>query len=211
MSKTKLLIATHNFEKFKRYEKLLLNFSQLELVSLRDLEIKDVVEENFESNLENAKHKAKCYALLSRLPTIAVDEAVVTNFLPKNQQPGVYVRRFAKDKKELSDEEVVEIWKEIFAQYPEKEKKFIWNFAIAFYDSVHRFEDNIRVKQISYAAKKFSKKNSNGYPMSRVLSPEPDSLSYSDTSEEKKDFYEKKIFAPFLEKMKDWMDVISKK
>jgi inosine/xanthosine triphosphate pyrophosphatase family protein len=201
----KLLIATHNKEKLRRYEKLLSKFSDLEFFSLDDLDIREEAEESFENNIENAKHKAKFYGELSGMATIAIDEAVLTNFLPDNAQPGVYVRRFTKNKKELSDDEMVEVWKEIFAKYPQDDKKFIWDFAIAYYNPKSKFIDTINAEQISYVASKFSEKKSNGYPLSRVLSPESGGISYSDLIEEKKQYNDEIVFALFLKRMTEWI------
>lgn len=201
----KILIATHNKEKLARYRKLLNPFSDLELLSLFDLQITKEATENFQNNQENAKHKAKFYGELSGLVTIAIDEAVFTNFLPDNEQPGVYVRRFARNKNSLSDEEMLEAWREVFIRYPQADKKFIWDFAIAFYNPRNGFLDCISVEQISYVASDVSNMQSNGYPLSRILSPEPGGPAYLDIEPERNLQYEKIIFVLFIEKFKEWI------
>lgn len=103
----KILIATHNQSKFKRYYNLLVDIPQIELISLSELGINDKVDEPFDNALENAIHKAKTYGNLSNLITLAIDDECHTNFLPSNEQPTVYVRRLNKDKKEFTDTEVL--------------------------------------------------------------------------------------------------------
>ncbi|WP_420917084.1 non-canonical purine NTP pyrophosphatase [Dictyobacter halimunensis] len=77
----KILLATHNPSKFERYNNLLREVANLELVSLQGVSISEKVDEPFATAKENAIHKAVKYARISQLPTLAVDEAVTTNFL----------------------------------------------------------------------------------------------------------------------------------
>ena len=50
------------------------------------------VDEPFATSMENAWHKARYYARLVRIPVLAVDEELYTNFLPEHLQPGVPFR-----------------------------------------------------------------------------------------------------------------------
>jgi len=81
-----ILIATHNQAKFDRYKNILSQINGLKIFSLSDLKISEKVEENYTTNTENAMHKAITYGNISGLITIGVDEAVMTNFLPDNEQ-----------------------------------------------------------------------------------------------------------------------------
>lgn len=200
-----ILIATHNQAKFKRYKKILENISGVEIISLSDLGIKDKVDEIFDTNRENAIHKVSFYGELSGKLTLSIDEAVMTNFLPNNQQPGVYVRRFSGDKKELSDEEVIQAWKEIFKIYPQNNKEFIWNFALAYYNPDNKEMDVFEVEQVSYVAKNFSKKETNGYPMSAILSPFENGEAYLEISKEFHYKIDKKKFKNFIVNFKKWL------
>lgn len=200
-----ILIATHNKQKLRRYKTLLEKRDDFRLLSLGDLKIKEKAPEDFLTNTENAKHKARFYGNLSGIMTIAIDEAVTTNFLPDDEQPGVYVRRFARDKKELNDNEVVEIWKKIFAKYPQTDKQFIWDFAIAFYNPKIGSGDFINVKQISYVASKVSNLDSDGYPLSRLLSPKRNGIPHIELTREEKREHDKKVFAPFLSSFIVWI------
>lgn len=201
-----VLIATHNQAKFKRYKKILESISNLEIVSLLDVGILEKVEENFETNNENALHKAKIYGELSGKITLVIDEAVMTNFLPDNEQPGVYVRRFGNGKKELSDKEVISAWKEIFNLYPQDDKKFIWNFALAYFNPQNSSMESFQVEQISYVAHKFSDKDTGGYPMSAILSPFKGGEAYLEIIETAREQVDRENFAYFLEVFDKWLN-----
>lgn len=200
----KILIATHNREKFLRYQQMLKQFDDLDVTSLVERNISDKADEPHLTSRKNAQAKAKHYGDLSGLVTIAIDEAVTTNFLPDNEQPGVFVRRFSTDKKELTDEDVVAIWQKIFIKYPQSDKKFIWDFAIAFYDPKSGLTDDCQVQQISFISLEISDKPSHGYPMSRFLSPWKNGKAYSEMTEEEKMQEDKRNFAGFLSKFGQW-------
>ena len=200
-----VLIATHNQAKFKRYKKILETICDLEIISLLDLGIDKKVEEIFETNLENALRKAREYGQLSDKITLAIDESLMTNFLPENEQPGVYVRRFGKNKKELSDNEVVQVWQKIFNLYPQEDKKFIWNFALAYYNPKNLAEGNFQVKQISYVANRFSLREPNGYPMSAILSPFKNGEAYLEISNDFHEKIDKENFKKFINNFEKWL------
>jgi hypothetical protein len=200
-----ILIATHNQAKLARYQKILQSVQGIELVSLGDLEIRDKVEEDCKTNIENAIKKAVFYGDLSGLITVGVDEALMTNFLPDGQQPGVYARRFSASRRELTDSEVVDVWKKIFQIYPQDDKQFIWDFAVAYYNPTTKQQGTASVQQISYATKHFSSVLHPGYPMSSFMSPDPDGQPYSELTEA--DYYkaDNKNFAGFVTAFKAWL------
>ncbi len=200
-----ILIATHNKAKLIRYKNLLRNIEGLNLVSLRDLGIKQKIKEPFGSAKENAIHKAKEYAKLSDVVTLAVDEAVTTNFLPDNEQPGVYVRRFSKGNKDVDDKEILNIWNGIIASYPREDKKFIWDFSIAYFNPQNDMMGFSRVECISYVTPRFSEKIDPGYPMSSFLSVRKGGLPYSEVAEAKKREYDDKDFALFVSEFFEWI------
>lgn len=203
----KVLIATHNQSKLKRYKKILEIFESIELVSLTDLGITEKVEENFATNTENALHKAKVYGELSGLITVAADEALMTNFLPDNEQPGVYARRFSKDKSELTDDEVITVWHEIFKLYPQPDKQFIWDFAVAYYNPQNDSSGVECVEQISYIAKHLSTVRHPGYPMSSFLTSTNGGKPYTELSQSENDATDAKNFANFVSSFGKWLSI----
>ncbi len=205
----KILLATHNPAKFARYKKLLDIIGGMEVFSLADLNIIEKVEEDLSSSQGNAEKKVRIYAGLSGLPTLAVDEAAQTNFLPDHEQPGVYMRRIGKDREEMNDDGVLKIWQETFEKYPQKDKQFIWDFSLAYLDPKSGLLGMTTVKQISHVGKYVSEKQDHGYPLSRILSPEKDGAVYVEQDQEAAANIELKIFAKFFEEFKEWKNKIN--
>ena len=85
----KALIATSNKGKIKEFQKI---FSEMDLVSLADLNIEDAIEDGL-SFVENAIIKARHGAKHSRLYSIADDSGLVVPEL--GFEPGIYSARYA--------------------------------------------------------------------------------------------------------------------
>ena len=200
-----ILIATHNQQKLARYGRLLGRVSGVTVRSLADLGITDKADESHESNIENAREKARFYGEKSGLVTVAIDEAAQTNFLPDHEQPGVYLRRFTKDRKELTDNEIVAAWKEIFERYPEEDKQFIFDYAIAFYDPNNRSIEVTSVEVTSHVSPHISDRKTNGYPLSRVLSPEPGGRPYAERDAAENEARDDRNFAPVITCFAEWL------
>lgn len=180
----KLLLATHNQGKIKRYRNLFSEIKNLELITLADLDITAKVDEPFNTPEENSIHKAREYGKISQLPTIAIDEAVTTNFLPENEQPGVLVRRF-KENRELSDLEILDLWRNIFKNYPNQDLKFIWDFSLSYYHPKTEELKTIKATQLDSVSTDFSRIINPGYPMSSFMIPDGLNKTHSElTSEE---------------------------
>lgn len=197
-----ILIATHNKAKLKRYQELFSDLADLKLVTLEELGISLKADEPFNTPEENSLYKAKIYGNLSQLPTIAIDEAVKTNFLPDNEQPGVFVRRFRKGT-DLSDLEVLKVWREIFDAYPGNNHQFIWNFSLSYYDPRSNDFRTAQVVQKNSVAKEFSKIINPGYPMSSFLVPEEFDKPHSELSPEEKNRVDRKRLEPFWKLVKN--------
>lgn len=106
--KNQLLIATHNKAKLEYFSKLLAGFD-LELLSLADFKISEVVDEDGVDETENALIKARHYANLSQTPSFADDAGMYIPAL--GNLPGVQVRRWGgRFKDEIGDKE----WLEFF-------------------------------------------------------------------------------------------------
>jgi len=102
LSKPKLLLATNNRAKVKEYAKLLQGIPY-QIVSLEDVNISEQVEETGTSFEENAILKAKRYAELSGLTSMADDSGLEVDAL--DGEPGVRSARYAgegaSDKKRI--------------------------------------------------------------------------------------------------------------
>ncbi len=101
----KLLIATTNPGKLAEIKRFLSDLP-LELVGLTDVGITDTVEETGTTFEENAILKAKFYAKLSGLPTLADDGGFEIDALAG--QPGVKSHRWIHGDRDDSDEELIQ-------------------------------------------------------------------------------------------------------
>ena len=86
-----LLIATRNPGKLREYRQLLAELP-LELISLVGAEVRENIAETGQSYLENAIGKARGYANLSGLPTLADDSGLEVDAL--DGRPGIESARF---------------------------------------------------------------------------------------------------------------------
>ena len=90
----RLLIATHNQGKKAEYASLLDGLG-LELTTLAELGIREIVEENGSTYAENALLKARSHAALTGLLTLADDSGLEVDAL--GGAPGVLTSRYAGD------------------------------------------------------------------------------------------------------------------
>ena len=197
---TTILLATHNQGKIKRYKQLFADLEDLKLVTLAELDIDLKVDEPFSTSAENSAHKAREYGRLSNLPAISIDEAVITNFLPEGQQPGVLVRRF-KTGRELTDQEMLEQWQEILSQYLDDNRQFVWDFCMSYYQPENDELKIVKAVQIDSVAKEFSPVIDPGYPMSSFLIPEMFDKPYSELTAEEFLLSDQTTLKPFLDFM----------
>jgi XTP/dITP diphosphohydrolase len=200
----KILIATHNPSKLHRYQMMLKNIN-VDLVFLADLNITEKVNEPYSTAEENAVHKAKFYAKIANMPTLAIDESARTNFLPENEQPGVYVRRHMNTDVEMTDEEQLVHWKKIIDSNPVEDKEFDWNFSIAFYDpTTNSLKTSLAIMK-SKVTSNFSPIVQKGYPMSSFLINEGHDKPRSELTEEEWLAVDNKVYKEFLEDFKSWI------
>lgn len=110
----KVLFATTNPAKLKMYGKTLQE-KGYEVVTLKDLNITTEVEETGTTLEENAIIKANAYYNISKLPTIAVDDALILENVEDHLQPGTNVRRI--NGKRLTDEEMIIYYTDLVNKY----------------------------------------------------------------------------------------------
>src|SRR3989344_7519292 len=100
----KLLIATTNPGKLVELSRFLADIP-MSLVSLKDLDITDTVEETGKTFEENAILKAKYFCKKSGLPTLADDGGFEIDAL--GGEPGVKSHRWIHQDREDTDEELI--------------------------------------------------------------------------------------------------------
>ncbi len=123
-----ILIGTRNPAKFQRYQTIIRQCLNMDIYSLGDVEVKEVAREDGLTAEENARQKACTYAQLSGMPTLGIDEALAIPGLPQEEQPGVYVRRYAG--KEASDGELLALFLTKIARLPVSQRQAIWTYAL---------------------------------------------------------------------------------
>jgi len=123
----KILLATFNPGKIKEY-KLLLGGLSLKILGLKDIGIKEKIEENGDSFLENAFLKADFYSKLANLPTLADDSGLEIDSL--NGMPGVRSRRWPGY--EATDRELLDFTLKKLKNFPWKERRAKLKTALVF-------------------------------------------------------------------------------
>lgn len=89
----KILIGTNNENKLKQFARIFENLgSDIELASLKDVNITDDVKEDKDNLLDNAKKKAQFYGELSKMLTLADDTGLFIDAL--NGEPGIHAKRW---------------------------------------------------------------------------------------------------------------------
>lgn len=114
----KLLIATRNQGKLGEFKEFLKKLS-LEMVSLKDLNILEDIEEDGKTYEENSKKKALFFAKISNLPTLADDGGIEISAL--NNEPGVKTRRWLGH--HSTDKELINHMLKISKTLPDNNRK----------------------------------------------------------------------------------------
>ena len=183
----KVLFATTNLAKIQKYKKTL-EENNIELITIKDLDFKLNIEENGKDAIENAYIKAKAYYDVTKLPTIGMDNNLYIEELPKDKQPGIYVRRI--NGKELNDEEMIEYYTNLVKQYGGKlTAKWVYGMVVCNKNKVSKYSWN---KDHFYFIDKSSEKRNPGYPLDSIsIMPEFNKYFVDLTEEDKKKSSEK--------------------
>lgn len=109
-----LLFATGNIAKVNRFKDKL-NSNNINLISLKDIDIKLDVIEDGKTAIENALIKARAYSNKLNMPVIAMDDTLYFDNVPTSIQPGLTVRRVKG--KVLTDEEMINYYSSLAKKY----------------------------------------------------------------------------------------------
>ena len=136
-----VFFPTNNIGKFNRYKRFFeeKNIDYRRYLRIGDEEIKTEVKEDAKTTKENAQKKAKAYfdkyrthLANSNFIIMTTDEALYIDGLDKEEQPGLYVRRF-NGLDRASDDEVVERYTK-FVKKMGGEVKAKWVYSMVIYD-----------------------------------------------------------------------------
>ena len=127
---SKLLIATHNKGKLMDFKNLLESFG-FELISLADANIDQEADENADTFEENSYNKAKFYAHLSGVLTLADDGGLEIAAL--DNKPGVHTRRWESETP-LTDKELIDKILDKMKDLKKDERQAVLRTVITVYD-----------------------------------------------------------------------------
>lgn len=109
-----IIFATSNQSKSKRFSKGLKELG-IEVLSLKDIDVKLDIEEDGSTAIENALLKAReCYKKTKK-PSMGMDDTLYMEGVPEDRQPGLFVRRV--NGKSLTDEEALEYYTNLVKEY----------------------------------------------------------------------------------------------
>lgn len=126
----KILFATGNMAKVNRFLEGLLA-KDIQILTLKDIDVNLNIEENGKDAIENALIKARAYYEKTKIPTLAMDDTLYLENVPTNKQPGMYVRRVGG--KTLTDDEMISYYSVLAKEYGKNGKltaRWIYGMAL---------------------------------------------------------------------------------
>ena len=161
----KILFATSNPTKAKRFSKGL-EKHDIEVITLKDIGTEVDVEENGKDAIENALIKARVYSDIVDIPVFAMDDNLYLENVPKEKQPGMFVRRV--NGKRLNDDEMIEHYISLVKKYGTDGKltcRWVYGMAV-----INNGVENTYTwsKEDFYMVDKVSDKVNPGYPLNSI-------------------------------------------
>ncbi len=179
----KVLFATENESKCERFKNALLK-NNIEIITINDIDKKQDIIENGKDAIENALIKARAYAKVCDIPVFAMDDNLYIDTLPKEKQPGMYVRRV--NGKRLTDDEMIEYYSNLAKVYGEKGRLTCrWVYGIAIINNGHEYTYTWS-KEDFYIVDKPSNKINPGYPLNTISINKKLNKYFTDITEDDK-------------------------
>ena len=179
----KALFATGNETKAKRFSKGLQE-KGIEVITLKDINTDIEVEENGKDAIENALIKARAYSKMTNIPVFAMDDNLYLENVPKEKQPGMYVRRV--NGKRLNDDEMIEHYTNIVKRYGVDGKLICrWVYGMAVINN-GKESTYTWSKDDFYMVDKPSNKINPGYPLNTISINKKLNKYFTDVTEEDK-------------------------
>ena len=179
----KVLFATENESKCERFKNALLK-NNIEIITINDIDKKQGIIENGKDAIENALIKARAYAKVCDIPVFAMDDNLYIDNLPKEKQPGMYVRRV--NGKRLTDDEMIEYYSNLAKVYGEKGRLTCrWVYGIAIINNGHEYTYTWS-KEDFYIVDKPSNKINPGYPLNTISINKKLNKYFTDITEDDK-------------------------
>lgn len=178
----KVVFATGNPTKAKRFSKGLQKYD-IEVLSLKDLDINIDVDENGKNAIENALIKARACFKKTNMPSIGMDDTLYLENVPSEKQPGLFVRRI--NGKTLNDEEVLNHYKNLVKQYGiDGKMNCKWIYGLAVIDEKGNENTYTWCKDDFYMVDTQSDKINPGYPLNSISKYKIIDKYFTETTEE---------------------------
>lgn len=158
-----VLFATKNPAKVKRYVSKL-EQKGIQVLTLKDIDVKLEVEETGKNAIENAYLKAKSYYDATGIISIGIDDTLFIEGLSDEKQPGTNVRRV--NGKELTDEEMIQYYTNLVKENGGK-LTAKWVYGIVIYNGKEPKKYTWEKEQF-YFVDKPSEKRTPGYPLNSI-------------------------------------------
>ncbi len=197
---SKVVVATRNPAKKDRYCSLLLGIADT-VLSLEDLGINDKPNEFGSTAEENAEIKAKFYFKKTGLAVFSEDEALYVDFLPRERQPGVHVRR-VEGKEEADDDKLLAYWEEMVSKAPKGKRTGKWRIAYCLTVPGNKTKTIALDHPILFFSPSSSIKKP-GWPMSSLEGPAVFGKPESELTEEERRMHEAASDKQLAEKLKE--------
>ncbi len=177
-----IVFATGNSTKAKRFSEGLLNYN-IEVVSLKDLNLNLDVDENGATAIENALIKARACYQKTHMPTIGMDDSLYMENVPKENQPGLYVRRV--NGKILTDDEMLNYYINLVKQYGKDGRiNCKWIYGLAVINELGEEYTYTWSKDNFYMTDVISEKRNPGYPLNSISKYKDIDKYFTDITEE---------------------------
>ena len=183
----KVLFATTNPAKVGKYKKAL-EEKGIELITIKDLNLKLNIEENGKDAIENAYIKAKAYYEETGITTIGMDNNLFIEELSDEMQPKTHVRRV--NGKELTDDEMIVYYTNLVKEHGGKlTAKWVYGMVICDNKGIEKYSWS---KDHFYFVDKPCEKRNQGYPLDSIsIVPEYNKYLVELTEEDKKQYKKK--------------------
>lgn len=198
-----ILIATHNPAKLAELTAAIRStYPSLTISSLRDLNITLAPEETGASFLENARLKARYYAQVSGMPTLADDGGLEIDAL--NGEPGVKSNRWLG--RSSTDEELIAYCIERMQNVPKSKRSARFVTTLYFIDPVSNTEAAAQASVDGTISEIAVEKRQLGYPYRSVFTVSKFEKNYLDLSpeEHREVNHRYRAVNDLLEKLKSW-------
>ena len=161
-----IIFATTNQSKSKRFSKGLKELG-IEVLSLKDIDVKLDVEEDGSTAIENALIKAReCYKKTKK-PSMGMDDTLYMEGVPEDLQPGLFVRRV--NGKNLTDEEMIEHYTNLVKEYGKDGRiNCKWIYGLAVINEKGEEATYTWSKDDFYMVSTKSNKINPGYPLNSI-------------------------------------------